>query len=40
MPDGTVEHTPLYAGETALRIDAVVPAAQAVALLAPLGAAP
>lgn len=35
MPDDTVEHTPLYAGESALRIDAVVPAAQAVALLAP-----
>jgi nitronate monooxygenase len=35
MPDETVETTPLYAGETALRIDAVVTAAEAVALLAP-----
>jgi NAD(P)H-dependent flavin oxidoreductase YrpB (nitropropane dioxygenase family) len=35
MPDDTVEHTPLYAGDTALRIDRVVPAAEAVAMLAP-----
>jgi NAD(P)H-dependent flavin oxidoreductase YrpB (nitropropane dioxygenase family) len=35
MPDRTVESTPLYAGETALRIDSVVSAAEAVALLSP-----
>jgi NAD(P)H-dependent flavin oxidoreductase YrpB (nitropropane dioxygenase family) len=35
MPEDTVEHTPLYAGETALRIDSIVPAAHAVALLTP-----
>ncbi|HET6165298.1 MAG TPA: nitronate monooxygenase [Marmoricola sp.] len=35
MPADTVEHTPLYAGETARRIDRVVSAAEAVALLAP-----
>jgi len=35
MPDRTVESTPLYAGETALRIDTVVSAAEAVALLSP-----
>lgn len=35
MPAAVVENTPLYAGESALRIDAVVPAAEAVALLAP-----
>lgn len=34
MPDSTVESTPLYAGESALRIDALVSAAEAVALLA------
>ena len=34
MPDTTVESTPLYAGQTALRIDSVVTAAEAVALLA------
>jgi NAD(P)H-dependent flavin oxidoreductase YrpB (nitropropane dioxygenase family) len=35
MPDDAVESTPLYAGETALRIDTVVSAAEAVALLSP-----
>lgn len=35
MPDAAVEHTALYAGETALRIDSMVSAAAAVALLAP-----
>lgn len=35
MPDDTVERTALYAGETALRIDRIVPAAEAVALLSP-----
>ena len=35
MPDDTVEHTALYAGETAVRIDSLVSAAEAVALLAP-----
>jgi len=35
MPDRTVESTPLYAGETALRIDSIVSAAEAVTLLAP-----
>jgi NAD(P)H-dependent flavin oxidoreductase YrpB (nitropropane dioxygenase family) len=34
MPDSCVESTPLYAGESALRIDSVVTAAEAVALLA------
>lgn len=34
MPDSVVESTPLYAGDSALRIDALVPAAEAVALLA------
>jgi NAD(P)H-dependent flavin oxidoreductase YrpB (nitropropane dioxygenase family) len=34
LPDAAVESTPLYAGETALRIDSVVPAAEAVRLLA------
>lgn len=34
MSTATVEATPLYAGETALRIESVVPAAEAVALLA------
>jgi len=35
MPDATVEHTPLYAGETALRIDSILTAAEAVGLLTP-----
>jgi NAD(P)H-dependent flavin oxidoreductase YrpB (nitropropane dioxygenase family) len=35
MPDDTVEHTALYAGETALRIDSLISAAEAVALLSP-----
>ena len=35
MPEETVEATPLYAGETARRLATVVPAARAVALLAP-----
>jgi NAD(P)H-dependent flavin oxidoreductase YrpB (nitropropane dioxygenase family) len=35
MPGSTVESTPLYAGESALRMDAIVPAAEAVRLLAP-----
>lgn len=35
MPDEAVESNPLYAGETASRIDRLVPAAEAVALLAP-----
>jgi NAD(P)H-dependent flavin oxidoreductase YrpB (nitropropane dioxygenase family) len=39
MPDRLIESTPLYAGETALRIDSVLPAAQAVALLTGEGAA-
>lgn len=34
MPDATVGSTPLYAGETAARIDSLVTAAEAVALLA------
>lgn len=34
MPDRLVDSSALYAGETALRIDAIVPAARAVALLA------
>lgn len=34
MRAATVENTPLYAGESALRIDAIVSAAQAVSLLA------
>lgn len=34
MPDAAVESTPLYAGETATRIEALVTAAEAVALLA------
>lgn len=35
MPDSAVDSTPLYAGESALRIDSVVSAAEAVALLTP-----
>lgn len=35
MPDASVDRAALYAGETALRIDRVVPAAEAVSLLAP-----
>lgn len=34
LPDRYVDATPLYAGETALRIDSVLPAAEALALLA------
>jgi nitronate monooxygenase len=34
MPAATVENTPLYAGESALRIDSIIPAAEAVDLLA------
>lgn len=34
MRDATVDNTPLYAGETALRIDSIVTAAEAVDLLA------
>jgi hypothetical protein len=39
MPDRLIEATALYAGDTALRIDSVLPAAQAVALLTGEGAA-
>jgi hypothetical protein len=35
--DATVDHAPLYAGECARDVDAVVPAAQAVAALDPRG---
>ena len=38
MPDRLVDATPLYAGETALRIDSVLPAAEAVRRLAGGGA--
>ena len=37
MPDRTADASPLYAGDTALRIDSVVPAARAVSLLADAG---
>jgi nitronate monooxygenase len=40
MPDRLVDASALYAGETALRIDSVVPAARAVELLADVTAAP
>lgn len=36
LPDAVVESTPLYAGESALRIDTIVTAAEAVRLLAPV----
>jgi nitronate monooxygenase len=35
MPASTVEHSALYAGETSRRISAIIPAAEAVARLAP-----
>jgi hypothetical protein len=35
MPDQVVDVAALYAGETALRIDVIVPAAEAVAALTP-----
>ena len=37
MPARTADASPLYAGETALRIGSVVPAARAVGLLAGAG---
>jgi nitronate monooxygenase len=40
MPERSVDASALYAGETAFKIDAVVPAARAVELLAAIDAAP